>query len=218
MSIAAFRARKGIVEIVHFTTNKGLLGAYLTGALLPRAMLPEHDLLEFILEYNAAKRTDNDWFEHNSMSVNEINDRFWYIQKKKHAGIWWCIMSFDPKIIEHNGVWFATTNNAYPGVTRAEGLEGLEALYGDAIAHGWKWPKHTRKGVSECDPTCRQAEILYPGPLPLRYLRKIYVQTQAEFTDASSYRPFMKDGPPDGVEVVIAPERFHVVPDRCKKN
>lgn len=217
MSIAAFRVQKNIAEIVHFTTNKGLLGTFLTGALLPRSMLAEHDLLEFILKYNAARRTDDEWFGRNSLSVNEINDRFWDIQSRKHGDIWWCILSFDPVILEHDDVWFATTNNAYPGVKRAKGLEGLERIYADEIEHGWNWPKHTRKGVRECDPTCRQAEVLYPGPLPSKYLRKIYVATETEFVIASSYRPFMKDGPPEGVEVVIAPERFEVDADRCKK-
>ncbi len=219
MNIREFGSRTGIVEIVHFTTNKGLLGTLLSGALLPRSLLAQNHLLEFILKYNAAMRTDDDWFGYNSMSINEINDRFYEIQKKKHKEIWWCIVSFDPVILEHDDVWFATTNNAYPGVTRAKGLEGLKRLYGTSIDHGFAtWPPHSRKGARDCDPTCRQAEVLYPGRLPVEHLRKIYVQTQTELIEAASYVPFIKDAPREVVEVVVAPERFHAVPDRCKKS
>jgi hypothetical protein len=56
-----------------------------------------------------------------NLSISRINARLFNISAKNwHRALdgWWAVLSFDPLILTHDGVVFATTNNAYPGVIR----------------------------------------------------------------------------------------------------
>ena len=57
-SIAEIVTQRGIEEVLHFTTNKGLTGILAEGAVLPRKRLPEHKYLEHVYEPNAEMRKD----------------------------------------------------------------------------------------------------------------------------------------------------------------
>lgn len=216
--VATFSRERHIREIVHFTTQKGLLGLCFTQAVLPRNQLNEEQLIEYILKINAERRTDTRWFGHVNLSINHINRRFFQAAHRWHGGIWWVILSFDPVILSAPGVHFATTNNAYNGVKHDFGFDGLRALYDEPIDHGFPtWPAHTRFGDTDsADPTCPQAEVLYPGRLETRFLRRVYVKDAANYREACSFLTFLPNT--KGIEVLIEPQRFdpHKV-DPCQR-
>ncbi|MGD0967767.1 MAG: DarT ssDNA thymidine ADP-ribosyltransferase family protein [Candidatus Aquilonibacter sp.] len=219
MTIDEFVLERGIREVVHFTQRRGLLGICFTHALLPRSELSHEQLLEFILNVNAAIRNDKEWFDHVNLSINNINRRFFDASTSWHKGAektWWVILSFDPEILSHAKVWFATTNNGYPGVERQPGAAGLEAIYSEPITHGWSWPKHRRHPTTRYeDPTCPQAEALYPGRLSTRYLRRVYVPDEATYREASSFLTFL----PNRRDLTITIEESRFSPfiiDPCK--
>jgi hypothetical protein len=205
-TIAEFAAAQGIREIVHFTTHKGLLGICFTRAVLPRGDLKDEQLIEYVLKVNAVKRIDADWFDHVNLSINNINRRFFSAANRWHRGIWWVILSFDPEILSHCNVYFATTNNAYPDVVQNDGLCGLQALYAEPILHGYSnFPPHRRNGKPE-DPTCPQAEVLYPGRLDTSFLRRVYVRDALAYREASSFLTFLSSH--TDIQVTIDPDHF----------
>ena len=89
---------------------------------------------------------------------------------------WWCILSFSPEILTHPGVFFCTTNNAYTSVDRNTGARGLEKLFADRIEREPGWVATRTEATPINQPTCNQAEVLYPGELSIDYLKHIYVQ------------------------------------------
>ncbi len=57
-TIDEFIAARGITEVLHFTTNHGLLGIFARGALLSRDDLTVDELLESVRLLNCAQRKD----------------------------------------------------------------------------------------------------------------------------------------------------------------
>jgi hypothetical protein len=95
-----------------------------------------------------------------------------------HEGedIWWAVLSFRAEILEHDGVIFADSNNAYPVTSRAPGVEGLETLFAPRVV----WGKFNTVAYRAVDTpsnqtTHEQAEVLYPRGVSLQYLQAIYV-------------------------------------------
>jgi hypothetical protein len=60
-------------------------------------------------------------------------------------------------------------------------------------------------------PTCEQAEILYPGQVPLQFLRKIYVKEGDHHDQVTGW---LAEFGFDGIQAVLAPEKFVGVPNR----
>ena len=178
MTIAEIIERRGITEILHFTTNRGLLGVLHSGFLKSKKRLQTDQQLEFIFSANAPFRKDLDWLDYVNLSISRINSRFFDISKNRwhrDRDIWWCVLSFDSIILTHKGVYFTTTNNMYTGVRRAQGPDGLEAMFAQRIVQ-WHSSTVTRNQSSaDAYPTCMQAEVLYPGELSSRFLRRVYV-------------------------------------------
>jgi hypothetical protein len=182
MSIDKIIEERKINEVLHFTTNKGLLGILDSKGLSSRVRLSENDRLEFILKYNSGTRKDTDWLDFVNLSISRINSSFFNSSGQWHSkDIWWCILSFKPEIISHSGVFFTTTNNIYTGVIRSSGCEGLEKMFEENIIH-WR-----RRSVSRAPelpksyPTCEQAEVLYPKVVSTEYLECIYVKDEESF-------------------------------------
>lgn len=183
MSIAEIVESRKIENIVHFTTNRGSLGVLATRKLKARARLSEDAMLKHIFQVNAADRSrDAAWHDYVNLSISKINTNFFEVSAgawHKESDFWWCILAFDPVILGHGGVNFATTNNMYSGVLRAAGESGLEALFAPTIR---RWHSSTvirPAALDECLPTCPQAEVLYPGEISTDFLKAIYVQTDA---------------------------------------
>lgn len=186
MTISSIIRNRGIKEILHFTTNEGLLGILHTRFLKSRERLPEDKRLEYIFKPNAVWRKDPLWLDYINLSISRINAKFFEIASKKwHKArdIWWCVLSFDPIILTHEGVYFATTNNMYTGVKRGRGASGLEALFADRIIQ-WDDRVVIRDSHQPLNlTTCPQAEVLYPRKLSTTFLLKIYVQKPEHHDD-----------------------------------
>jgi len=174
--VAAARDRD-VADIVHFTTIKGALGVLASGALKSRKRLPETEYLEHVYRPNAAFRKDAAWLDYVNLSISRINDWMFDTSVRWHGDedVSWVVLAFDPEILGHPGVVFATTNNIYPSCRRAEGLDGFNSLFADTVK-GKYGRVHVRVDKSDCWPTDRQAEVLYPGELSCRYLRRVDVQ------------------------------------------
>ncbi len=181
-SILSECAERGVNEIVHFTTDRGLLGMMTLGRILSRARLPREKQLEFIVKHNVEVRKDVSWVDHVNLSVGAINKRFFDICSRHwHAGdrsLWWCVMAFDPVVATHDGVWFTTTNNFYPAVRRAQALAGFQAMFGPEVAG--IYGTLIRRGVGHPTdlPTDPQAEVLYPKELSLAFLKRACFMTE----------------------------------------
>ncbi len=193
MSIDQIINERGISEILHFTTNAGMAGVFASGVLRPRQRLSSDKYLEHVYRSNCPDRSrDAEWHDYVNLSITRINARLLGISDGKWHGDlqgWWCILSFRPAIMAHDGVVFTTTNNMYSGVVRTEGAAGLEALFGPRIH------QYTQRGsvhsvtrlprAVSSETTCPQAEVLYPGDLSVTHLQRIYVR-DPEHSDAAS--------------------------------
>ncbi|MGH3115878.1 MAG: DarT ssDNA thymidine ADP-ribosyltransferase family protein [Gaiellales bacterium] len=173
--------RRGVTEIVHFTTVQGAVGICATRAVKSRRLLPEDNYLEHVYRPNALDRSrDSAWHDYVNLSVSRINDWMFGASRRWHVteGVSWVLLSFITKLLGDPGVVFTTTNNAYAGVTRAEGLEGFEQMFADRVIGSYYGTVQRSPGHPSSFPTHRQAEVLYPFELPISYLQKIYVQTE----------------------------------------
>ena len=209
MSIAAAVSARGIAEVLHFTTNVGLTGVLATKKVLSRTRLPAESYLEHIYKPNCADRSwDIEWHDYVNLSISEINSRLFGICKNKwYAAIrgWWCILSFESDILTHPGVFFATTNNRYSGVRQTDGIAGLEALFADRVHQYDRRYAIRTKLHRACDPTCFQAEALYPAELSTTHLRRIYFRDADHAAEAEGIIAATDHAP---VPCVVAPERF----------
>lgn len=211
MSISSVIRARGLKEVVHFTTNHGCLGTLASGALKSRARLQKDDLLEFIFQPNAEIRKDLAHLDYVNLSISHINYEFFAICSRWHSqkDIFWCILSFDPNVLEDEGVIFTTTNNIYTGVRRATGEGGLEAMFAPKVVR-WSGNVASRAPLLSGDhATCHQAEVLYPGELKSSLIKRIYVRQNSE---ASEIAGFIKALFHPKIELVVAPEKFQPRP------
>jgi hypothetical protein len=180
MSIAEVARDKEVTEVLHFTTNLGLLGMLAKGAILSREQLPEDEYLEHVYRPNADVRRDGPWIDYVNLSISRINAEFFGHSKRWHEAedVWWCVVALEPRILSHEGVLFATTNNMYTGCRRGEGEQGLEQLFAEEVTQ-WAGRVVTRSDdLERCETTCIQAEVLYPKSVPLQFFSHIYVATE----------------------------------------
>jgi hypothetical protein len=197
----------GIKEVLHFTTNQGLTGTLYSNALKSRQRLEKDRQLEYIFKPNSAFRKDALWLDFVNLSVSRINSGFFNVSAgrwHRDRDIWWCILSFDPVILSHPGVWFATTNNIYTGVKRQEGTVGLRQMFSEKVVR-WSGNVIDRKEVPLNCPTCEQAEVLYPGEIPTKFIRRIYVATEADADEVHGNFSGIGHSP---IEVVVSRHLF----------
>jgi hypothetical protein len=122
MTLSSQLEQRQLSELVHFTTQRGVVGTLAKGALLSRHRLPQEEYLQYVLHVNAARRPEADaffdksenWLDYVNLSLTEINTRYFRSSRNWHLGndIWWAILAFDAKLILDEGVVFATTNKA----------------------------------------------------------------------------------------------------------
>jgi hypothetical protein len=199
--------RREITEVLHFTTHRGLLGALYSGAVKSRKRLPAEVDLQYIYQPNANFRKDHAWLDYVNLSISRINNEFFRTSCRWHRAedLWWCIMSFDPVTMTHDGVYFATTNNMYTGVSRGKGPVSLESLFAQRVI---RWSGNIAVRGSDLpndSTTCVQAEMLYPGEISMKYLRRIYV-VRAEDMDEVHAQLAMTGF--QAVDVLVMPEKF----------
>ena len=208
MSVDDIVAARGISEVVHFTTSHGCLGTLYTRTLLSRARLQDDEMVRYLFEPNAELRRDVAYVDHISLSIEHINERFFSISADKwhrNDPIFWCILGFDPVVLAHESVVFATTNNIYSSVRRGVGDAGLLRLFAERVPQYNALTASRTAGMREAHPTCPQAEALYPGSLSTEHLQRIYVRTGAEQSETVG---FLKATFHRNVDVVVAPEKF----------
>lgn len=188
-AVVAYAAELGITEVLHFTTNKGLLGILATGSVLSHDRLDYEQYIEYILTKNCPDRTkDADWTGYVNMSISRVNDSMLATSSEKwHAteDLWWVVLAFDASLLADPGVYFVTTNNTYVNcLKRGTGVEGLHALFAHSVEWGW-YGYHKRRyaDMPKAWTTDPQAEVLYPGEVPVSKLRAIYVR-EPEHADA----------------------------------
>jgi hypothetical protein len=209
MSVADLIAARGITEVLHFTTNRGLVGILYSRAAKSRQRLPNEEQLEHIYTPNAAFRKDLSWLDYVNLSIGRINSQFFDVAAgrwHRARDIWWCILSFDPVILTHDGVVFSTTNNIYPSVRRGRGEAGLSALFQDTVYGRYGVAVYRTPRLSAAYPTCEQAEVLYPGELSTRFLHRVYVARHEDHDELCGQ--FAALGVPM-IEVVISPAMFN---------
>ncbi len=208
MSIDKIIKRRGITEVLHFTTNEGLLGILYTRSVKSRQKLPKEKTLEYIYQPNAVFRKDKDWLNYINLSISRINYQFFDVSANRwhrDRNVWWCVLSFDPVILFHSGVYFTTTNNMYTGVRRNTGAKGLNALFDSSIIQWVGQIVRRDPDLPAKFPTCSQAEVLYPGELPTEFLQMVYVSTGEDHDDICGQCAGVSF--PD-LEVRILPEIF----------
>ncbi|RKG75471.1 DUF4433 domain-containing protein [Corallococcus sp. CA049B] len=208
MSVASVVLERGIEEVLHFTTNKGVVGILASGCVKSRGELPTEKYLEYVYSPNCVKRYDAPWFGYVNLSISRINSSLFDVASgrwHRDSDLWWCVLAFDSVVLSHPGVLFATTNNMYSGVSRASGEVGLNALFESEVPQYLARVARRSSVTPLNQPTCFQAEALYPKSLSIGFLRTIYVATP-EHEDVVCGQLFMLDI--SGVSCVVCPERF----------
>ncbi len=172
--------RRGISQVVHFTTISGAVGILATRTLKSRARVTEDEYLEHVFLPNARLRKDQDWLDYVNLSIERINDWMFENSARWHSreDNPWVVLSFFPRILAHPGVVFTTTNNIYSTCQRAEGLVGFCRMFANSIRN-YDGTVYDRADKLEAWPTDRQAEVLYPGELSCSHLQRIDVQKEA---------------------------------------
>lgn len=206
-------ARRGITEVLHFTTApSGLVGICATGAVRSRDRLDVDKYIEYIYAPNCADRLkDKEWTDYVNLSISQVNKYMLDKSVDWHpptTGVWWAVLSFDPLILSHPGVYFATTNNTYSAtVKRGTGREGLEALFAPSMLWGHFNTRLRRyHDMPPSLPTHEQAEVLYPAEVSLKYLRGIYVAREDHILDVETWIEFFSAA--SEVAVTARPEVF----------
>ena len=175
--VVAAATERGITQVVHFTTVRGVTGVLASCAVKSRKRLPEEHYLEHVYQPNAEFRKDASWLDYVNLSISRINDWMFDSSVRWHAheDNPWVVLVLDVELLGDPGVVFATTNNIYPACRRQEGLGGFDALFASTVK-GRYGSVHDRKAKQPDWPTDRQAEVLYPGEVSCDYLRRIDVQ------------------------------------------
>jgi hypothetical protein len=212
MSVRDSIDRREIDEVLHFTTNHGCLGTLYTNTLQSRQRLEGDPLVEYLFKPNVSIRKDAAFIDHVSLSIGWINSEFFSIcagSWHRAEDIFWVILSFDPSVLEADGVVFSTTNNIYSSVRRGDGEAGLEALYAPTIT------QYVKRGAVHAAsrtitmppswPTCAHAEALYPGQIATSFLRRIYTRTDQ---DRYEVLAFLKATWHPPIDVVVDASRF----------
>lgn len=220
MSLHSAITERGIREVLHFTTNRGLIGSLASQHLLSRPLLGKDAYLRHVLQLNSTVRPEEsalfdkteDWLRYVNLSISEINRRFLDASRQWHTNndVWWCILSFDPAIMTHDGVWFTTTNNGYDQCQRGQAEDGFNALFAPSIqrkqrgyyGNPWSVQRGNRKPSL---PTCEQAEVLYPESLSLEHLTTVYVEKDEHHDIVVGW---LQDFNYSSVKVSVQPQKF----------
>lgn len=176
MKVSDIARERGIEEILHYTSDRGVRGTMIKEALLSRERLEADREVEYVFR-GIWDIKEPDWADYISLSLSEVNVDLFARARANHPDRWWAVLSFDIGILDHPGVYFATTNNSYRVCRRGQGVDGFEALFGPMIP----WGRHgsVARRQSDCDPalpTHNAAEVLYPGEIPVHRLQAVYVE------------------------------------------
>ena len=187
---------RDIRRLVHFTPFSNLLGVFECGGILPRRDLLQRARTlaatgeEFLLDYitfNDSRRYDGR-LDCVNLSIQRPNAALFASFRNRFPGaIPWFVLLLDPRLCADPDVVF-TTGNAASSFVRGEGTGtgevAFERLFASTVASG----NFTRGRFELCRsesyplnlPTNPQAEVLYPGMIPLTRIQSIAAQTQTD--------------------------------------
>lgn len=201
---------RGVTEILHFTTSRGLVGILNSNGVVCRDRLDSDQTLEAIRLPNAASRSkDAAWTGYVNLSVSRVNVSMLGYSKNWHRidGVWWAIVAFDVSIVDDPGVTFTTTNNTYPVVQRAVGVAGFEAMFADRVPWGYYGSVAIRTASTPASyTTCPQAEVLYPDVVTLDRATNVYVPEPDYLDDVAGMMSAFPNA--QGLQVTCAPAVF----------
>ncbi|WP_375750702.1 DarT ssDNA thymidine ADP-ribosyltransferase family protein [Vibrio sp. HN007] len=186
-------SERKIDEVLHFTTNHGLVGIFTLNRLVSRDQLPNEQALEYITKYNSKFRSDPQWTSYVNLSISRINSSFFGHSKSWHKEEYdfWVILAFDAEILNHESVVFTTTNNIYKNeCVRGVGSEGLLKLFNSQVMSKRGNMKSRASSLPANWTTCEEAEVLYPKEISLCYLNKLYVPDENTYALASAALSF----------------------------
>ncbi|PLC58454.1 DarT ssDNA thymidine ADP-ribosyltransferase family protein [Photobacterium carnosum] len=181
-NIKSFIATHKIEEVLHFSTNHGLVGMASLNAIISRDQIKDMDPnspLYALNAKNAKFRSDPEWIEYVNLSISRINSSFFRFSRtwKRAPYDYWIILSFKPEILEHQNVVFSTTNNIYHrSCIRKQGIDGLKNCFADSVISKNNTRITRTKDLPLNWTTCPEAEVLYYKTLSLDYLNCIYVE------------------------------------------
>lgn len=209
-SILELAAERFIQDVLHFTTNHGLIGILGSGGVKARADLETDQYVEHVYQGNCADRLkDQAWTGYVNLSVTRVNANMLLSSQRwpHNSNAWWAVLAFEPSILTHPGVWFTTTNNVYPVCRRNQGAQGFASLFADSVDWGYFGSARTRQTDMPSNYTTDpQAEVLYPKMVPLSYLKAIYVMDGTHVDQVHSYLAALNIR--NGVAVEVKPEVF----------
>ena len=211
--VASYASARGIDEVLHFTTDRGLIGTFATGAVLSRDLLDEDKYIEHIYTPNCSDRLkDADWTGFVNLSLSRVNRRMLDTSQSWHAteDVWWAVLAFDPAILTHPDVFFTTTNNTYSNcVQRGIGVTGLSLLFAPSVEWGHYGSRCRRQSTTPTSwTTDPQAEVLYPQRLSLEWVRAVYVHEPEHLDDVHTWLRLLRTGDASRVLVAHKPEVF----------
>ncbi|WP_318452155.1 DarT ssDNA thymidine ADP-ribosyltransferase family protein [Photobacterium leiognathi] len=189
--ISNFIKGRKIEEVLHFSTNHGLVGIASIGQVISRDQLevdPENDPKSPLFALNAKNskfRSDPEWTSYINLSISRINTSFLGFSRnwrKKDPDHYWIILAFKPDILEHQDVFFSTTNNIYhSSCIRKQGIEGLQNCFSNCVISKHNQPIDRPANYPSFWTTCQEAEVLYFKSLSLDYLKCIYVEDEGTY-------------------------------------
>ena len=144
--VAAARQRS-VEDVLHFTTVSGAIGILAAEAVKSRERLPKDQYLEHLYRPNARFRKDRAWLDYVNLSISRINDWMFDTSERWHSDevSAWVVFAFSVELLGQPGVVFATTNNIYPVVRRAEEVDGFNQLFAEQV-RGRYGQEHRRTG------------------------------------------------------------------------
>ncbi|MFE6946115.1 DarT ssDNA thymidine ADP-ribosyltransferase family protein [Streptomyces chartreusis] len=207
-TIEALIHDRKITEVVHFTTNQGLLGILVEGQVKARAHLDRDAYLESIYHANSKfRREAPQYWRYVNLSISEPNHRFLRTSSEDwwaNEDLFWAVLSFDPVLMTHPNVLFAPGNMAYDGITPAPGWQAAEELFGARVPKGFG-QTISRMNKEPHQPTNPQAEVLYPDAVSTQHLQRIYVVTE---DDAAKANAIVSASQHDEVDIIVDPASF----------
>lgn len=203
-------AARKITEVLHFTTDNGVIGVLTTGYLIPRAQLRQEEQLEYILTPNCDVRKDPQWTNYNSLSISQINTQFFDFSEREHGAtrdLWWCILAFDSVILTHPKVWFSTGNNIWPRSLKSTGADGFARMFAEEVPGRYNSIVRRNAGLPDNVPTSFEAEVLYPGRISIEHLSRVYFRTQDHADHFLAVARTLQVHLADGI-TCVAPQKF----------
>lgn len=188
-------AARDIFRLCHFTQIRNLEGIFTVGALLPRTRLQRHPELK--AAYNDQVRFEGAHVINLSFTCPNIKlmKKFEREHREKGFDTSWAIIDLNPKLCCAPGVRFTTSNATANNVRKfgtAEGIAGLRACFAERVPIAGGTAIRIANRAKNL-PTDSQAEVLYPGPIPLNCIQGLYFKDETDQQRAvATLSPLMK--------------------------